>query len=98
MEQRSIRELALNEELFQLRQQLRKLNAQALRDAATIAELKLIVENMKNTKNKGFYFYLFFSPQNILYLRNRWFYSVFYFSENISDQLVIPKKEVRMVE
>ncbi|XKL66077.1 hypothetical protein PGB90_009497 [Kerria lacca] len=44
MEQRSLRELSQSEELFRLNQKIRTLNAQTMKDAAVISELKMKIE------------------------------------------------------
>ena len=48
MEQRSIRELSLNEQLFDLKQKMKILKAQTMKDTAEKAELRMILENAKN--------------------------------------------------
>lgn len=45
MEKRSIRELSQSEEIFKLSHEKRVLKAQIMKDAATIAELKLKIEH-----------------------------------------------------
>lgn len=48
MEQRSIRELTLNEQLFEMKQQMKTLKNQTMKDTAEKAELRLKLDNVKN--------------------------------------------------
>lgn len=90
MEQRSIRELSLNEQLFDLRQKTKVLRAQSMKDTATITELRLIMDDIKNKGMRVWF-------SNHFFLSFVYFFSVL---ENIAEPINLKnaRKEVRMIE